>query len=489
VRGLPALVGVVVAAAVLYATCSRSTEQVDHAARTETVPVTERAASARAPRLRAKPATEGFAGPTSPDPELRASDVPRPAPGTTTTRIELFGKPAVLAAPKHTLRGRVVDAAGDPVPNVSVSLNSTWLPRELCEEALLGWVTSNAVTGADGSFAVEYWEGGSRELYVAPQEPDGRAWHGADLGDDRFHEIVLPDDSGVLVVRVTTASGRAPEGAIHGVLDSPTVTGSMAFSDEIIDGRWRIGRTSRMISASPFALFVEAQGFAPSPPVRVDVPARGEATVDVTLTAATEGVAVRGTVVDAETGSPVRGAIIQSSAGVRGGRPPGVYIVSTDDDGRFAFERRELSPGEVQTWTANAREFASTKLLVGVRQGQTACDVTIRLPRPAGVVVRCVDAAAKPLEDVLVFALSDYEATEPEGVLSMTTTMTQPAHSLTDDDGHARLSPLLHPGGKGTELRTRFFVDGIVVLEQSFPPLRAGETRDLGDVVLPTRSK
>ena len=150
---LPALVGVVVVAAVLYMTCSRSMDQVDQSVRTEAVPVTERAASARAPRLRAKPATEGVAEPASPAPDLRAPDVPRPAPGTTTTRIELFGRPAVLAAPKHTLRGRVVDSAGDPVPNVRVSLSSSWLPPDLCEEALLGWVTSNAVTGADGAFA------------------------------------------------------------------------------------------------------------------------------------------------------------------------------------------------------------------------------------------------------------------------------------------------------------------------------------------------
>jgi protocatechuate 3,4-dioxygenase beta subunit len=488
-RGLLALVVVVLVAVVLYTTCFRSMGHVDQAARIEPESVTEKAMSARAPRVRARPETDAVAGPASPDPELRAPDVPRPAPGTTTTKIELFGKPATLAAPKHTLRGRVVDAAGDPVPDVSVSLHSTWLPRDLCEEALLGWVTSNSTTGPDGAFAVEYWEGGSRELYVAPQEPNGRAWHGVDLGDDRLHEIVVPDDSGALVVRVTTASGKAPEGTVAGVLESPTVTGSVAFSDEIIDGRWRIGRTSHFIPAGPFALFVEARGFAPSPAVRVGVPARGQATVDVTLTAATAGVAVRGTVVDAETGSPVPGAIILLSGAVRGGRPLGVDVAPTDDDGRFAFECRELPPGEVQTWTANSREFASTKFLVGVREGQTECDVTIRLPRPAGVVVRCVDAATRPLEDVLVFALSDYEATEPEGVVAHTTTLTQPANSLTDDEGRARLSPLLHPGGEGTELRTRFYVDGVVVLERSFPPLRAGETRDLGDVVLPTKPK
>jgi hypothetical protein len=99
-------------------------------------------------------------------------------------------------------------------------------------------------------------------------------------------------------------------------------------------------------------------------------------------------------------------------------------------------------------------------------------EVVFRLVRPATLTMRCVDGAGRPLLDVVVLAESTYEVAERcLGVDRATAETHAPA-------GRATLE--LAPG----EPRIECWRAGARVLELDLPALRAGEARDLGNLVM-----
>jgi hypothetical protein len=463
---LSAAVAVVVAI-VLFATCDgRRDAPGDVAPSTSTAspPV----AKPRTPRVRSEepaPSVE----PTTAD----ATSAPAAtAPVTAQMTFNPIG--AKVAAPRKVVRGRVVDAKGRPVVGVDVEVCSLWLPADVARSERR-YAYAHVATAADGTFALPYFEGGPRGLIVKRGGSTSLwRWSSQYFGDEEVYEIVLPSALPSVTVRVTRASDGAVLAAAEVWLTQQGV-GWPGWRDSPSRVEWGDSRPApgtfryEDVAAGPMTLYVAATGLAPSER-QIQVPATGEMTIDVALK---PGVAVRGTVVDAVTNNAVAGARVRWESR----DSPGTAETVCDGDGKFVIDHLPFEANAAQPMTAGADGYADTMFWPGGTDDATERIFTVQLTRPATVVVRCVDDARRPLSGVIVAAFSDYETTPVGGARIAAHSS---ASATTEPDGLATLAKL-HPG---TALRVFCYVDGVRVFGRTYPALVAGETRDLGDVVL-----
>lgn len=192
---------------------------------------------------------------------------------------------------------------------------------------------------------------------------------------------------------------------------------------------------------------------------RVDLPAQGELVVDVVLP---KGRTVTGRVSDAATGAPVAGAHVGSNWVQN-------RAVTTGADGRYEFPGWNEGQGSSDL-QATAEGYGRRGFVVGTKEV-----VDFALERGDSVTGRAVDAAGKPVADVLVgvIAVGSKAGGADGDILGSVRTGTDGRFrttSLRRDQDHALV--LMAPGFGRTLL--------------DFAPRTAGPGEiDVGDVVLP----
>lgn len=469
---------VVVGAVALFATCQR--DQPATKSQAAEVAPADGPASQRE-RVRASP----------PQPAAQAAlehQPPAPTePSESKATTTLHPEGVKLAVSEHLLRGRVVDTDGRPVAGAEIRLWSLWLPAELADRIVAGELAhaeSAATTAADGTFALRYWEGGPRGLGVFLDRQ--LRWFAQGVGDDRVHEIVLASGRPVVRVRVVRESDGGPvTGTVSVRLAQSALANLPAHGDDRPyelriglaqgeDGMWSTAEAAAgpaVLSVAAFEPGSDATSIAES---RVVVPSQGDATFEVKVPAPRTGVRVHASVVDAGTGDPIPGALFQlgDNAGINW---------SSDADGRVELRGVAMQPHEFRSFRASAEGYAESVAFAAISdEKQTSCDVVVRLEHAANVRCRCVTPSGESVAGALVAAWSDYDVTPIGG---MRTTEDDLSTTTSATDGRVALDDL-HPGTDGMPLRVRFHIEGVPVLERTYPPLVAGETRDLGDVVL-----
>ncbi len=220
--------------------------------------------------------------------------------------------------------GRVVDGAGRPLAGIEVSVmgESDAAPKRMRGGArMIMGDSRDAVTGADGTFAIEGFKG-ARLRQASARDPSGRyaPWSGA------FAEgmtIALEPSSEVHGRVIEAGSGRGIAGA--------TVSRAAKGTESTFtgpDGAFTLG------GVPPGAALVRAtaEGFAPG---SVEIEVGAGDVVEATIELGTGGT-VEGRVVAAEGGSPIAGASVVEE-------PPGAQA-TTGEDGAFRLEN--LAPGK-----------------------------------------------------------------------------------------------------------------------------------------------
>jgi protocatechuate 3,4-dioxygenase beta subunit len=475
---LVCVVAALVAVAVALTTCG---EDIAPGAAPRASGVDEDGTTARVRAERAAPADSSAQTSPAPAPSSGSASV---ADGEATFHV--FPEGTRVAMPEHVLEGRVVDEAGAPLEGIRVELASCWLPAELAQvprfdaqfRLYLPHALSAVRTDAGGSFRLRYFEGGNRELLVyradrvvaLVRQPCGVCM------------VTLSDVPTELVVRVVCDTDSGP------VAGASVNVPRQATSSDARPDPWdfvasiRGGRTDRQgrvdvtgLIRGPATVWVRAAGYAPGPHVTAIVPGRD---VEVRVR---PGFLLRGRVIDGDSATPIIGAqVMAPPAGAPG------ECASTGRDGGFSIEHAlPTHVREFGTAAVSADGYADERLLAGYVDDTRTCDVIVALHRPATVRVRCVGSDGAPVANVIVHAISRYEAARQTigGVTPPRAYFDDSGSADTDADGRATIDGL-HPGSDGVDLTVRFYVDGVPVLERTFPPLAAREERDLGDVVL-----
>lgn len=421
-----------------------------------------------------------------------------PAAPETPIRTGTFVEPADarIAQPEHTVRGRVLRPSGDPLPGAEIRLVSFWLPAGVAAPfrfhttlasgpplAQLPHVASIARTGEDGAFEVRYREGGPRSLVVLVGGRPVRIIAG--ISDESAHDIVVSDDLPAVagrVVRLLDGSPVAGATVLYraewpdGVAPLP---GSGLLARETrtdTDGRWRLHPPSgpaklHIVSTDSGALYDEW----------IDVPISGVLEVEHALWGSDT---IRGRVVDGVSGVPVAGArVALDITGL-----PEIAAGTTDAEGRFHLENTPFAPYSTVQLRVEAKGYARSRTLgPASAEPGSGDEVEVRIWRPAGLRLRCLDTDGRPVRDVLVHAVSSYAQQRIHEGTAYAVSFEDEAADFTHADGRVEL-PRLHPGSH-SDLEVTFYVDGIPVLERRFPPLEPSVVCDLGDIRLePTRT-
>lgn len=393
--------------------------------------------------------------PTAPVP----AEFPEAPKATWTTKV--FPEGAKVVWPENEFRGHVTDARRMPVGGARVVLVSCWLPRQVVDDLsdievgqdvnylCYPHQESEAMTDSNGAFTVTCRGDGDRSLHVLrdhreaafvdepkdglivrlPDSPPVAAVH------------VLRDEDGTPVLGARVSVAQCELGALRSWWGTD---GSHSAATTDADGRCRVDG----IAAGPARVWVDADGRSSwlQDPFEIE---DGGASIEVRLSA---GVAVEGCVVDDVTGAAISGAHLYDGA-------------TSDGAGRFRVEHADGD--RIDAWTHDRWPWRTNDSLWGeapivVRDGATE-PVVIRLRRPARVSVRCVDSSGVPIRDAVV-ALSAGGAV------------------VSDADGRASIRGVQLVGAG--ELRMAFYVDGVASVERTLAPFTAGETQDLGDVVV-----
>lgn len=347
---------------------------------------------------------------------LAATEVNLP-PGTTRVAQDF----AVAAG--RTIRGRVLDPFGLPVPGAKVAVARIGAASidavvGAPESVPPGW-PAGAVTDAAGAFEVGGLDPAAEvKLTVDPRD---HSFAAVVVPADKTDPVVIPVGPARRIVgRVTAAATGDPVTHARLIVTSP------ARSDGTVGGRRvRADAHGRYAVTLPDGDRFEVQAHAPdgvpllpvSEPVTF-APRERSATVDLALIA---GVALRGEVRDAD-GAPVAGAIVQhvsrAGAAVPGVVSGGAGFATAAPDGRFAavvpsghgtllvfgpsleFRPETSDLGELRTGTPDGTPVyahAVVPLTIDVGAGTPAVRVT--LTRGVGIDLRVLAPDGTPLAD------------------------------------------------------------------------------------------
>ena len=254
------------------------------------------------------------------------------------------------------LRGRVADGAGAPIAGAVVAVRD-------------GPGHAPTTTDGDGCFAIAGFSPGGAHVGVSLRVR-AEGWRPV-----RAHGLPLDEDAVVTMVPAAIARGRvvsATGEALHGGIAFVRMVESgdrSAVVDLEPDGRFELELPD---ASGPFEVYAEAVGHLPGRSTAVaHVSGRPAYDVDVTLEA---GHALRGRVVDAETGAPIAGARIERNS----------TVVATTN-ARGDFEAIRLPSGDLRLRIERAGHLRQDVATTLPSSGPVTFELT-RARRLAGVV-------------------------------------------------------------------------------------------------------
>ncbi len=410
-------------------------------------------------------ARAGRVGPADPGAtgleEAGANDPAAPAPDPADSRSPAVAvnAPGGTLGPLRLLRGRVRWRDGAPVAGADIVLFSSPFTTDDRRALALAHARASHVTDAEGWFRVAWVPGGLWSLQVLLNGSERASVVEPPAGDEL--EIVLVREAAALEVEAVDAATGDPVKLaaiqLHYAGGMPPQGWRRAWLDPGRGQRW-----SPLPSGEAW-LYASATGHEHVEGERVVLREGETARVRLVLH---RGQTVRGTVVDAETGAP--------AAGARLGLVRTPWATETDARGRFERRLVPWDPRTRRTLVVHSEGYAVAERLVGhVDEDGGVEEVEIKLVRPAALVLRCVDGTGRGLENVLVIAHTFVRIHERS-------LGSDRAVAVTDADGRASLT--IAPGDVGAMIEC--WLAGARVLEREFPPLRASELRDLGEVVV-----
>ncbi|MFY9345507.1 MAG: carboxypeptidase-like regulatory domain-containing protein, partial [Planctomycetota bacterium] len=260
--------------------------------------------------------------------------------------------------PEHTLRGRIVDAAGQPLAGIQAGLtgwtgNSQRLAAWTKDNAEPARIDQKATTGPDGVFTFRCWPPPPFQFSLRLQGTGfamwGQRWHEwapggtTDLGDVQLERGTL------LRGRVVDAAG-APVAKVEVRIDGNPRGGTAGGSE-----RWATARTGDdgnfvqrwPLPAGEYTIGIDDQQIERGD--KVTLTGEAEQSLEVVLKRIDPASSISGVVVD-DAGAPIRSVTVHPFMSGSG------RIISTDAQGRFRVLKREGAPAEV-TLTVSAHGF------------------------------------------------------------------------------------------------------------------------------------
>lgn len=342
-------------------------------------------------------------------PALSAVDFLFRVPERAAGRIELARAPLADERRPVALRGRVLDARGDPVPGARIEVMSNLSARATAIES-----------DPRGEFVIEPGASPAAGIKIRAEGACHEHAESVELDAASAHDVVLVlPPMGAVAGRVTDARGAAVARAVAKLAGGPGESAAIAVASD--DGEYAF----RCIPAGPKRLTVWARAYATSTELlRVD---GGDVSRDVRLSPAH---AIRGTVVDPE-GHPIALARVSACAG---------------DDQEQAFSDA-FGHFELPALTAGCSVRAHHPRFAGSRAVPIPLAADIKVPLEPGGAIEGVatDARGRPIAS-FTFALTSFEPVEGEPEES------RAGESHDELRGTFRIDELV-PGNYGIELR------------------------------------
>jgi hypothetical protein len=305
--------------------------------------------------------------------KTRASRLP---PVETVTVREDETASVTLRAPKGlTVSGLVVGDGDAPLSGVVVAA----MPNHGQDERANLLVE----TGADGAFEFSGLPSGSVTL---------RAYDGAARASSAMVDVEAPRSD----VRLRLKGRSEITGRLLGDGDVPLTSFSVEHQHfDAEDGRFHVPAP-----VGEHTLFFDAEGYAQLGITVVVKPG----TTDVGEVHMNHGRTLEGLVVDAESGEPIAGALVDIGLANKDGTPPRNFVLSvdrgaatTDAAGHYRLERVD---SRSTLLLATHADYASTSQPLG--PGATHAD--LKLTRGGTIRVAVVDVSGKPVTDGFVSA-------------------------------------------------------------------------------------
>ncbi|HEY7112190.1 MAG TPA: carboxypeptidase regulatory-like domain-containing protein [Thermoanaerobaculia bacterium] len=319
---------------------------------------------------------------------------------------KLAGVDLVLKA-GLSARGRIVDSKTQPVSGAEIRVSRRegrgggGFGRGALQ--ILGGrdAAPDAVSGADGSFAISGLEEGDYEIRVSRSGFAAKTSQlaAASPGPTPWPPIVLAGGAG-LAGFVKTSGGTPVVGATIAAI------GEGGRPDAVTSGPDGSFRIADLAAGKAMMLIVNADGYAPA---RASATPPAQNVAIVLQTTAT----IKGRVEDASSGDPITEFTVSLSAGRgggfggfggRGGAGPGAGGASRNvrsADG--SFELDGVSPGSWSVHASAAGYRAADVSGIEVDPGQTKEDVVVSLKRGGSLAGKVIDSASGvPVANVMV---------------------------------------------------------------------------------------
>ncbi|HET9989463.1 MAG TPA: carboxypeptidase regulatory-like domain-containing protein [Kofleriaceae bacterium] len=266
----------------------------------------------------------------------------------------------VLASPKSSIAGIVVDDAGAPLADVAVRVRAEAARPRFDDNSPLAL----ALTDGDGHFSIEHLADGNYTVIAAAR----------DGGDGQLAHVA----AGTHDVKLTLATAGAIDGTLVGFTTTPVITGSLSGHDLVdfeVDGAHFSAH-----GLPPGSYKVTADTNGQDSDTAIVTVAAGK-TAAVTLTSRGTATVV-GTVIDWKTQAPIAGAMCHTPIPCVGHEFAAIYVdpalmVVSDAAGHF-------------TVTGSAGEVLIACTFDGVRGNAYT---TLQPDRTANVVVKIVKPA------------------------------------------------------------------------------------------------
>lgn len=415
--------------------------------------------------------------------------------------------------------GRVVGIDGAPVAGVHVALVSLLLDPppgddadfdvELASRPLgedpswwLGGgncpgLRSSCRTGRDGTFVVEYVDGGPRVLTVG-RGGDVLAVT-ADVADARPCEVTVAEPATALSGRVVEDASGKPVGL--GVVSVRAHTVISRFAESVaespVDENGRFAVTG--VARGDVRVSWRPNGSDLWQPAVCRLRRGTEDTRELEIRVVS-GRTVTGRVTDRVSGVGVGGASVgfEGFGDVEGyGNAEGRRVVYarpepscvTGPDGAYRLEGVVLDDMSFAPMTVTADGYAASRVMVGFPgPGAAAVGGDVTLERSASLSARVVGEDGRVAAGAFVLASSvrlvALQQTGEDGHgLVVTALVPDERTGNTGSDGRVRIDALA-PGSAGNDLTVKIWVRGVLVTERTFAPLSPGEARELGDIAL-----